>query len=102
MSTIIDPCLEADHSFRNRRYCAIAPTLQVMVAFQFLSPLSDSFGISKSSSSRIIRRFVKVMVKRATRYIFFDAENLERVSSPFHSVAGFPIDSNWVIGNGMC
>lgn len=87
---------EEDHPFRTRRSRAIPPALQVMVSLRFfatgslLSPLSDSFGISKSSSSRIIRRFAKVIVRRASQYIAFDMDNLERSPLAFYSIAGFP------------
>ncbi|MCL4155028.1 UNVERIFIED_CONTAM: hypothetical protein GTU68_002657 [Idotea baltica] len=85
-----------DHPFVTQRSHAIHPTLQTLVALRYFATgsqfrlLGDRFGISKSSVSRIVKRFALSIFNRRNNFIHFDAAEIHHTSIGFSEIANFP------------
>ena len=89
--------LSDDISPPTLRSYSIPASLQVFIALRYLSTgsmqltISDTVSVSQSSVSRIVRRFVRFLCSRLTRYIYMPTdEELPTIKRKFYQISRFP------------
>ncbi|XP_068719450.1 putative nuclease HARBI1 [Montipora capricornis] len=89
--------LEKDLQRETKRNHALSPTLQILVALRFfasgsfLQIISDTFGLPKSSVSRVVKDVSLALAQKQNEFILWPSPaELQEVKRGFYDKGGFP------------